>query len=516
MIPTRVNYDSEFCGKIPLDRINVIQPYGALLVLHPQTFTIIQCSQNTADILGIPHEQLVGQALSDILTPESDERFRNLVQLLSGSSQLPDTLVFRSGQGELPLLALFHATPDYLLLEAEPIHPQKDVASFSNLYQDLKKSMAAVNAATTLPEVCQAALVELKKLTGFDRLMMYRFDGNWNGKVIAEVLEPGMEPYLNLQFPASDIPKTSREMYRTNPYRHIPNRDYTPVGLYPVVNPINHTFTDLSPCQLRGVAPVHIEYLVNMGVKASMSTRILVQDELWGLISCHHRTPRHLSYEESAIFELISNMLATKVVAMEKEQSNDLFSTLQKEQVKVIEQVLLHRDLVSGLLADGDSLCQLLGAQGVAVSSRKQIHVTGKTPPVADIESLIYWLQVNHNTSVVQISRLGDFYEPANDLGDTASGIVILPIRPEQGDYVIGFRPELIYEVAWGGNPNEAVQISANGKDYHPRNSFDSWLQTVRGTSRDWTEPELQIAERFRNFLQDFLLREFSRRLEIA
>lgn len=512
MIPPVTDYEATVCGKIPLHRINSIQPHGALLVLHPVDYTIVQCSLNADAILKTDCRQIHGSRFLDLLCPESHDRFSELLHLAPGTDRLPDTICLRGeGDEKITVQVLLHRAPEYLILEIEPMDTTAEVPTFSGLYQELKKAMAVVNAAPDMHGACLATLEELKKLTGFDRLMMYRFDDNWDGTVIAEIHEPGMESYLGLRFPASDIPRVSRNLYQHSPYRHIPDRDYKPVLLSPVVNPLTGTFTDLSACNLRGVAAVHLEYLRNMGVRSSMSTRLLAQGRLWGLISCHHREPKHLSYEEAAIFELLSDMLSTKVVALEKERDAESYNRLQKLQVGLIEQVLVSDDFAGALLKEKDRLLDFLGVAGVVIRRHKRLYSQGAVPEAAFVEDLILWLQSNYDTEVVALHHLADMYEPAREAAEAASGVVVIPLRPDQGEYIIGFRPEHVREVFWGGNPAEAVQWEADGKTYHPRNSFEVWKQTVRGSSRRWTEPEKVMAGRLQHFLQGYLLREFVR-----
>ncbi|WP_114941825.1 GAF domain-containing protein, partial [Mucilaginibacter endophyticus] len=159
----------------------------------------------------------------------------------------------------------------------------------------------------------QAAVHELRRITGFDGIMMYRFDEDWNGTVIAEEKDaPELEHYLGHTFPGSDVPRQARDLYLKNSYRLIPDRDFTPVRLYPVMNPVTNTFIDLSDCNLRGVAAVHLEYLKNMNVQASMSIRVIDNGKLWGLIACHHVRPHYLSFETGAVCEMLSSVISNR------------------------------------------------------------------------------------------------------------------------------------------------------------------------------------------------------------
>ncbi len=513
MKPTRSNYDNDNCSLTPLHLINVIQSYGALLVLHPDTHTVIQASQNLEHYIGVTGASVLGRNLNALLTPASAGRFEKLLRLKAAGEQLPEELVFESNGNLFPTRVLLHHTPAGGLFEIEALESQKAPASFASLYKDLKQIIAAINVANTLDEVAHCALRELKHLTGFDRLMMYRFDEEWNGTVIAEVLEEGMEPYLGLCFPGSDIPRIARDLYIRNPYRHISDRNYEPVKLLPVINPVTNAFTDLSACNLRGVAAVHLEYMANMGVMASMSTRILYQDRLWGLISCHHNEVRHLSYEELAIFELLSSIISTKIVSLQNTTDSAQMMELQQVQALIMEKLLLNKGLKEGLQKEGENLCNLLQTDGVALIRKNTVFKMGTTPDNTQMEELVFWLQLNHTEKTMSWHKLAEAYEPAADFTDVASGLISLPIRPEEGEYLLGFRAEQLQHVHWGGNPEKAVAFEEDGSGLHPRSSFKSWQQTVQGTAVRWTEPQLIVAERFRHFMQDYLLRQEGRKV---
>jgi light-regulated signal transduction histidine kinase (bacteriophytochrome) len=213
------------------------------------------------------------------------------------------------------------------------------------VYQELKFVIAAIEATASIEDAARLAVNELKRISGFDKVMVYQFDADWNGTVIAEAMEPEMEPYFGLKFPASDIPKQAREMYRKNPYRFIPDVAYQPVRLYPVLNPVTGGFTDLTDSNLRSVAGVHLEYLRNMRVAASMSTRIVKDEQLWGLISCHHRTAKPLSYQMCSLFELLSTIISAKVTALEQRKEYLFKSEMHTLYSRLVERIYNSRRL---------------------------------------------------------------------------------------------------------------------------------------------------------------------------
>lgn len=251
---------------------------------------------------------------------------------------------------------------------------------------------------------------------------------------------------------------------------------------------------------------MHLEYLQNMKVTASMSTRIIVDGQLWGLISCHHRSPLHLMFDRCAAFELVSNLVSAKIAAM---RHADLFAykTAMTEQLgRLMSDVYRQENLSLGLQADETRLLQLLGATGAALVQEGQVETFGQAPALAEVEDLVIWLRSAAGKKVTQFNQLPDIFEAAESYLDVASGLLVLPIQPDRGTYVLAFRPEAVRQVSWGGNPNEALQFEADGKKYHPRNSFRIWQQTVKRTALPWRPEELEMAEQFRNFVIEYTL----------
>ncbi len=502
----QLKYDSEFCGSLPLHYINHIQQYGVLLVLEKNTLNIVQVSQNTAEHLGLDHTLLLKKSFKELI---SEQQASKIIHRCGGSNagKIPFKLTLSVPAGEKDFLCLLHPREEYLIIEIETADSdiQSD-AGFVSVYQELKFVMAALEQASSLQEVCTTAVSEMKKISGFDRVLAYQFDEYWNGLVIAEVVEENMEPYLGLRFPASDIPQQARALYLQNPYRLIPDRNYEPVKLHPVMNPLTQTFTDLSDCNLRSVATVHIEYLKNMKVMASMSIRILVDGKLWGLISCHHRSSMFLSYDICSVFELLSGIISSKIASLYRQESLKLKSELQTIQSQLVEQIYSH-GIPEGLLKGKLSLLDLFRAEGAAVIYNNEMMLTGTTPDPAVIQELVIWLQSRNIDAIYSVNSLVETYDTHYKDSEIASGMIVLPVNFEKGEYIIVFRPEVIRKVNWGGNPDERIQFEEDRKVYHPRNSFGMWLQTVKNTSVSWRKEEIDIAGSLRNTLLEYAMK---------
>jgi len=496
---SNLKYDSEFCGKVPIHLINTIQPYGVLLVLSLTSLEIIQASENVADVFGISAPQLVSSPIDQYIDAAS------LSHLQQIGNKSTDKIPLEWSIAGKQHLAIIHIKDNYILVEID-VDPYEDEhqRSFVNIYQKIKYSMALIEGATSITEICTIAARELKKISGFDKVMIYRFDEEWNGNVIAEEREEDMESYFGFTFPASDIPRQARELYLRNPYRFIPDRNYTPVRLYPVINPLTHSFIDLSDCNVRGIVAVHLEYLANMGVTASMSVRILNNEKLWGLIACHHKTPKTLPFELCSIFELLSNIISARMQSLQNKEQHSMYARTQDTYARIVEQVWETADLRKGLLQGDRSVLELFGAQGAVVSANGELSGIGHLPDNDNLDELLLWLHTRRLTRTFHTDHLSGQFDRADSYKEVASGMLAIPFNPDQDDYLLLFRPEVKKVIEWGGDPAGRIVFEKDGLNYHPRNSFKMWRQIVSGISKPWQTEELSIAETLRSFLYEY------------
>jgi len=497
------NYDSEFCGSLPLHQINLIQSYGFLLVLEKATLKIIQASENAESLFSRTLKDITGKHLDDFVRKEEVGILREKA-VSPVADKIPLSFTLETGAGPLAYIALVHVKEAYIIMEFQEV---KENDSFISVFQELKFIMAEINLANTVKEVSEVSLKGLKKLTGFNRVLMYQFDSDWNGSVIAEVRDEGMDEYLGLKFPASDIPRQARALYINNPFRLIPDRDYTPLKLYPVINPLTHTFTDMANCNLRSVAAVHIEYMKNMGIKASMSVRVKRNEQLWGLISFHDREPRYLSYQMCSVLELLSEVISARISSMLNAEEFAFRAGLQDKRNSLIEEVFAKGSLPSGLMDGPVNIMELFEGSGASVIQKGKIYSRGIVPNEEDISELVFWLQSRPGDKVFAETNLSSVYEPAADYAEVASGLIAIPVNAEKGEYMLVFRPQVLQKVNWSGNPDTAISFEQDGKKYHPRNSFRLWQETVKHTSVPWLPEELDVAENIRSFIFEYCAR---------
>ncbi|MHC2991596.1 PAS/PAC sensor protein, partial [Pontibacter sp. HJ8] len=420
--------------------------------------------------------------------------------------KIPFTLPFQIQGKEISFTALIHPQESYILLELEE---NKDAAqqTFVGFYQQIRYITSLLKQAETTEEIARIAAQELKKFTGFDRVLVYQFDPQWNGTVIGQAREADMSDYMGLRFPASDVPKQARDLYFKNPYRLIPTRNYQPVRLIPIVNPLTQRFTDLSDCNLRSVAVVHLEYLANLNITASMSLPIIIENQLWGLISCHHKTAKYPAYETRTAMELLNTIISAQLAAKEKEKTITLQAQLRGVHARLLEQLYNSSSFEDSLLNGPTKLQELLNLTGAAIVY-DGVHTSGNPPSKQEIKELVSWLRRNKTEGLFVTNTLPRHYQHSKDYKDVASGLIALAINSEQGEYILGFREEVLQTVNWGGDPNNAIQIEPNGKNYHPRNSFATYQETVKHTSLPWHEEEVEAAEALRSAVLEKIIRK--------
>lgn len=492
-------YDSEFCGSIPIHIINTIQDYGVLLVLDRNTLIIEQLSENAGEMFGTPFKALAGKNVQNVI---GETAFRELQLCVEKGNGKYSTAWELDGKRYFTLL---HIKETMVILEIENQPAEGTESSFSSLYQSLRDTVSKIESATDIQDVCTVAATELKRISGFDKIMIYAFDRDWNGNVLAEAMEPDMETYLGFTFPASDIPKPARDMYHKNPYRFIPNREFKPVRLYPVINPVTNSFLDMSECNLRGVAAVHVEYLKNMQVTASMSVRLIKDGALWGLIACHHKTARRIDNQLCTVLEFLSTVISSRISLLHHQKFIDLSTRLNSLYTQLIENIYQSKNLLKSLLHEKPHVMDLFDAQGVVATYKGKTLSAGETPNASELEDLVLWLHLKQLRKVFYTDSLSGIFEIASEYQDIASGMLVIPIQSAQDEYVILFRKEFIRTTNWGGNPEERIFFDKDPKIYHPRHSFKLWQEHVKGFSKPWLQEEVMAAENLRSFIYELI-----------
>ncbi|SOD99439.1 SpoIIE family protein phosphatase [Blastococcus haudaquaticus] len=468
------------CADEPIAVPGAIQPHGVLLAVTEPDLDVVIASANATTMFGRPVD-----ALDEVLDDADLDRLRDG---LAGDLAEVNPLRVRVGGAEVDVV--LHRADGLLLTEWEPVSGagQAGVAWHRRLPTVLQR----LAAATTLDDLTQVLARDVRGLTGFDRVMVYRFDAEWNGEVIAEDRREDLEPFFGLRYPAGDIPAQARALYATNWMRLIPDAGYQRVPLEPAANPLTGRPLDLSGAMLRSVSPVHLEYLANMGVVASMSISLIDRGRLWGLIACHHYAGAHRpSYADRTAAEFLgrtaSLLLHTTVAAGER---SGVVEVAQRQAQLAAVVGRTPRELAAALTRGEVTALDLLPAGGAAVRINRQLRLLGATPPAERVEPLVRALLAAGAPVTDAVSRA---VPGAADLADTASGALVVPVGGD--DFLAWFRPETLREVAWAGNPHlSKTTQTEDGPRLSPRRSFDAWSETVRETSVPWQAHEVVAA----------------------
>ncbi|MGK7950820.1 MAG: ATP-binding protein [Xenococcaceae cyanobacterium] len=506
--PNLKDVDLNNCDREPIHIPNLIQPHGVLLAVSADEYQILQVSLNTTQMLGIEPQDFLDKPLREFLGEEQITAIqRCLAEDFDHINPLPIKL--EKDRETLSFDGIVHRNGEIIILELEPSKPSKEV-DFFNFYKLVKSPVSKIQNTNTLDELCNAIVSEVKKITGFDRVMVYRFDTEGAGTVIAEAAIEELEPFLGLHYPATDIPKQAKYLYTLNYLRLIPDATYEPVGLIPQLNPLTNQPLNMSMSVLRSVSPLHTEYLDNMGVAASMSISLLKNKQLWGLIACHHNTPRKVPYEIRTVCEFIGQVVSFELAAKEDNQDLDYKMKLKSIQSQFVETISAAEDLETGLTQNPTHLLDLVGADGVALSFGEEITTIGNTPDKEFIAAMLPWLEAQFRSDVIyETDALEKVYPGAEENKAVASGLLALLISRVQKTFIIWFRPEVIQTVDWGGNPNKPLEIEEDGTlRMSPRKSFAKWQETVTGKSLPWKPCEVEAAIELRSSIVGIVLRK--------
>jgi light-regulated signal transduction histidine kinase (bacteriophytochrome) len=470
------------CAAEPIAVPGAIQPHGALLAVTEPELAVAVASANAAEVLGDDAD-----SLDALLDPADLARLR---EALTGDLAEANPLQVRLGGA--PFDVVLHRSEGLLVTEWEPVHGAEQAGAA--WHRRLPTVLQRLSATTTLTELTAVLARDVRELTGFDRVMVYRFDAEWNGEVVAEDRRPDLEPFLGLRYPAGDIPAQARALYATNWLRLIPDARYTPAPLVPPVNPRTGGPLDLSGSILRSVSPVHLEYLANMGVVASMSVSLIDRGRLWGLIACHHYSDAHRpSYTDRVAAEFLGRTASLLLHTAVAEGRSDRVVEVAQRQAQLVAAVGRAPRAPLAALTEGDvTALDLVPAAGVAVRLDGRLRLLGGTPPADRVVGLVEALSAAGSAVT---DRVPAVVPDDADLADVASGVLAVPVGTGTGDFLAWFRPETPREVSWGGNPHTPeVAEGPAGPRLSPRRSFDRWVETVRGTSVPWLPHEVDAA----------------------
>ncbi|WP_026705155.1 ATP-binding protein [Flavobacterium soli] len=482
------------CEFEPIHIPGSIQPHGFLIGIDSNSWKIDFCSGNISNFIALSHQNILGKDFKTVFGKKQEIQVQHYISKDLFLSSTPLQLDF---MGKFFLCTIHKSNTTYIL-EAEPfVEASKELA---DVYSQTSQFLSYMNETHTLQELCAMVARGTREITGYDRVMIYRFDKDYNGEVFAESVKEDLEPFLGLHYPHTDIPVQARQLYMQNLLRLIVDIDYIPVPLYTVDDGNTTKNLDLSLSILRSTSPIHVQYLQNMGVGATLTISLIHQKKLWGLIACHHYSPKNLSPEIRLAAQLQGHFITSQI---DIRQSNEEYDVARKSNLaleKMISLNLQSKENSFQKIIENEALLEICNAAGVAIIFNGTVYKNGVTPDEKYINKLIGWINNFTKEDSFSTDKLSDFLLNADDYCQEASGIIYHSLSIDNHDCIIWFRPESLTEINWAGDPNKAIIKDVNG--LYPRNSFELYKEIVKCQSKIWLQPELNAAANYAHTLQ--------------
>lgn len=490
------------CDLEPIHLLGRVQKFGYLLAVDNE-WMVCWASENISEIAGQSAASLLGQSGEILLSRDTIHAIRNRLQFLRPRRGVEVVYGIQMKTTDQVFDVSVHVSGGQIVLEFEPAD---GLDSTANDVANVRTAIDQISDLPSMTAVYRQTVRFVKMVLGFDRVMLYQFQHDGSGEVVAEAVRYGKDPFLNLRYPASDIPRQARALYVENPIRLI--ADVSDEGV-PVVGRgagAESDVLDLSGSRLRSVSPIHLQYLRNMGVAASMSISIIVNGQLWGLIACHHDTPHRpaMSQRNSAL--LFGQMLSLIIQMRENTEEKASDSQIVEITTRISRDVAAGAAVFDVLISSAGGFMDLLKADGYAVVHESSVLLNGNTPSQADVLRICSLLSGLPGNKVFETDNLASFMPEAGAFADIASGLLSVPISRSPRDYVLFFRKEQARLVKWAGNPEKVVTIGPGGGRLTPRESFAAWQETVLCRSLPWTLRDIRIAVQLRIMLLEIVL----------
>ncbi len=498
-----------------------IQPHGLLVGLREPGLRIALVSANTEALLGAPAQSLLEQPVTE-LGGDLDAAVRGACACrpdLGDPAPLRCTLQAKGRRLEFE--GTLHREPGGLLLvEIEPVNAGRggaetvDIAS-PQLVELLDAAVQRFSAAATIGTLADGVVRCFRDMLGYDRVMVYKFDPDGHGKIIAEARDPRLESLLGHHYPASDIPQRARVLYLRNRLRVLADVHYEPAPLLPRRLPGTSEELDMSMCHLRSMSPLHLQYLKNMGVTATLVVSLVREGRLWGLIACHHYSARNLRFAVRAGADLLAEVVSTRIAAIENYAHAQVAIQVRWLEQRLVEATSTEGDWRLALFRNPRTLLQPLEATGAALFHEGELLTAGETPSTAEMRSLMQWIDAQTFDGPFSCSSVSQANDALDSLTPTASGVLAVRLSAEKPDYLMWFRKEQLLTVTWAGDPSKPT-VGNDPLELSPRRSFAAWSEIVRGSALPWTNSELALARAFGASLIDIIVQVNAVRLLIA
>ena len=508
------------CDREPIHLLGHIQPHGVLICLKESKkrgnqetkLEIVQISENTIDFFNIPASSLINKSLSVLFSQSQVDILISYLSLRDLDVINPIKLNAQVQEKHQLFQGIIHRSDGLLILELEPL--PEDFSTNLGFYYLAKSAAINIRKARDFAEMADVMAQQIRLITQLDRVIIYKFEDDDSGVVIAEDKADDLESLLGLHYPSFDIPEVARNLYCKNWLRLIVDLNYQPVPIIPPNNPLTELPLDLSQSTLRSVSEFHVKYMKKMGVTGSFSISLISKDKLWGLIACHHNSPRYIDYETRKTCEFLGQIMSIEIANKYEQHLKQAQEKIKIVQSKLRQSILKDSQAIKNIFTqDLDSLLHLVNAQGAVVCLGDRISEIGICPSQIDIRALITWLKTQ-SQDIFYTSCLSEIYPEAIEIKDICSGLLAISISLNHISYhIIWFRSEVIQQVNWAGDPSKLIDVNDDLDDQEPspRRSFELWKETVRNKSLPWNQAEIEAALELRGTLMLAAL-EFSQK----
>jgi len=506
----------ERCASEQIHLAGAIQRHGTLIAIDSAGI-VRMASDNLQTIFCHSAAAAIGQSVELLIGATALQSMRKAVDTTPTDRPIPLYLHANCcGDTPMDLSVVVHRSDQLLIMELKRAElSQAETAE--RLFSAVRDALWHFDRVTDIDSYCQYVASEMRKISGFDRVKVYRFDSNWNGTVIAESRNDVLPSLLNHHFPASDIPPQARALYEKNLVRVLADTEAPTVPIIPTENPLTGRPLDLSYSVFRAISPVHIDYLRNMGVRSTITVSILHDGKLWGLVACHHSQPQVFPHHRRELIEFVGKTVSMKIDAMESAARLNSMESVRQRLQNLTDLIRSSSDVDRVVRMFQTDYLSLAAASGSYIDVGDNTHAIGVLPPHRDLLDLMDWVkQQEFRNGVFVTDHLGELFPPAQEYAATAAGLLAVDLDNRKSNFIFWFRPEVIRNISWAGNPQGQVTTDSQGARLEPRRSFALWQETVSGCCTPWTQATIDAVKLFSLSVVQVLMQRAQRQFDAA
>ena len=495
------NVDLTECDREPIHILGAVQTFACLVAVD-ENWNVVHASQNTEGFIYIPHEQLLGKNIGTVITADVMHDLKSAVhisKMTNNTERLINTVALVEFDDKFDITVHFNG--EFYVMEFER-STSSDTFNAANIARQM---MNQFGSHQSLIDLLQKAVKQIRMISGYSRVMAYKFLEDDSGEVLAEAKKPKLEPYLGLRYPASDIPKQARALYLKQLIRIINNVDDERV---PIVSESSEEAPlDLSLAVSRSVSPIHIQYLKNMGVQASMSLSIIVDGKLWGLIACHNDAPKNLTFEIRTVLEFLIETLSLKISEQYRLDRLNYEKITRDTYDKILSSIQLKPNSFEGIKKQLPLLSKVISCDGVGLWLDKHYEHYGQAFDKENALLLVNKLNQRSNQALICTDNVAEFMDVKFVDEINVAGALAISLSGESDNYLIFYRRPVTQIVNWAGDPKKVAEPGNNGA-LTPRTSFAKWQETHHNKSNPWLEQDINLASSLRIALLELLIKQ--------